>query len=149
MVALGINELKSHLARARVYTGAAGEMMVTRALEARGYEVSRDRTRGDLKVITPDGEIVGVEVKTARKCSDGKWRFLLRKDGHQDHRKSDVVIMLCVMRTGDVVPFVVPTSVLVDQRQAVITSLPYTYAGKLAAYRQRMHELSITFEIYG
>lgn len=149
MVALGINELTSHLARERVYVGAAGELMVTRALEANGYEVLRDRTRGDLKVTTPDGELIGVEVKTARRNKEKRWKFLLWKQQRQDHRKSDVVILLCVMRTGDVVPFVVPTTVLADQHSAVISSWPYDYAGKLAAYRQRMHELSITFELYG
>jgi hypothetical protein len=130
--------------------GALGERLAAHLLERAGYLVSHTRPgerRGDLRVVDQTtGEIVRVEVKTARRSQDKKWRFTLRKRGHTDHRQSDIVILLAVMPSGRAIPFVVPVHVLRHQNQAVITSHPETYGGKLAVYRQR-GEIQLTGEI--
>lgn len=126
--------------------GALGEQLCYHLLTARGYTVSGvhpGEHRGDLRAITPAGEVLRVEVKTARRSRDGKWRFLLRKANKTDCSHSDVVILLCAMKTGYVVPFVIPTPALARRQQACITSDPYNYAGKYARYRQPMHSLSL------
>lgn len=125
--------------RGRRAVGALGELTAWQMLEKSGYQVSQGGPmRGDLRAIsTQTGQIFNVEVKTARRCTDGRWRFTLRKNGHCDHRHSDIVILLAIMPSGRIIPFVVPVSVLADQKQAVITSHPEHYSGKLAVYRQK------------
>ena len=138
-----IRNLSNPSARA---LGALGEQLVYLLLEQNGYTVSAvhpGEKRGDLRVVTPSGEIMRVEVKTSRRAPDGKWRFRLYKPGHTDHKHSDVVILLCIARTGYSVPFVIPTDVLRYQTNAVISSNPYVYAGKFAPYRQKMHALKV------
>lgn len=126
--------------RTRNAVGALGERWAALTLQASGYVVRslpHRSKRGDLEAISrATGEIIRIEIKTARKCKDGKWRFLLRKQSKQDHRHADVVILLAVTLSGDVVPFVLPVRIVADQRQAVITSHPARYAGKLAPFRQ-------------
>lgn len=126
--------------------GAIGEQLVYHALTSAGNIVSAvhpREQRGDLRVITPHGEVLRVEVKTARRASDNKWHFTLRKKGKTDHTHSDVVILLCVTLTGYCVPFVIPTKRLIHQQQACITSDPYRYTGKFASYRQRLTNLML------
>lgn len=120
--------------------GALGEQWARLKLESSGYAVRYERQpgQGDLTAVSrATGEIFHVEVKTARRCSDKKWRFLLWKKNKQDHRQADIVLLLAVLPTGHVVPFVVPSVNLAKQRQAVITSHPNRYGGKLSAFRQR------------
>lgn len=118
--------------------GERGELTAKILFRKAGYYVEKASERcGDLRVTcTSTGQTWRVEVKTARRAKDYKWRFTLWKEGHTDHRYSDIVLLLAVTATGDVVPFVVPIAVLKDQNQAVISSEPHYYAGKLAAYRQ-------------
>ena len=126
--------------------GSLGEQLCYHLLASRGYlpsNVHPKEHRGDLRVVTSSGEILRVEVKTARRASDGRYHFTLRKAGHTDHSDSDVIILLCAMKTGYVVPFVVPTRVVVRQNAIVISRDPYTYAGKFARYRQKMHLLNL------
>jgi hypothetical protein len=126
--------------------GMMGEQIVYHMLASAGYIVSNTHPgeqRADLRVITPHGEVLRVEVKTARKACDGKWHFTLRKKGKTDHSHSDVVILLCVMLTGFCVPFVIPTARIVHQQQACINSDPYRYKGKFARFRQPLHKLSL------
>lgn len=125
--------------------GTLGELTAKQLFAESGYFATRAQRRraGDLAVVDrATGELHRVEVKTARRCVDGKWRFCLYKKGHTDHRDSDWVLLLAVRADGAVVPFLVPVAVLADQRQAVITSDPLHYSGKLARYRQS-HQLSI------
>jgi hypothetical protein len=135
--------LHRNLAVQRVHVGAIGEQVVANALERRGYLIQGWHERGDLTVLTPDGEYLYVEIKTARKGKDGKWRFTLRKKGSQDHSKSDIVILLCVMKAGDAVPFVIPTEQLLSQNQAVITSYPHLYQGKFTAFKQSLKYIKL------
>lgn len=119
----------------RLTLGKLGEFTVWNALEASGYQVRRARMfQGDLHVISPDGEVFYVEVKTARRGKDGKWRFGLIKPGCTDHRHADLVVALAVVGC-QAVPFVIPVGEL-PGRQCVITSDPQRYAGRLSAFRQ-------------
>lgn len=115
--------------------GRLGEFTVWNALESAGYQVKRARMfEGDLRVISPEGEVFSVEVKTARRGGDGKWRACLFKRGCCDHKHSDVVVLLAVVGV-QAVPFVIPARCL-PGRQCVITSDPQRYAGRLAEFRQ-------------
>jgi len=118
-----------------------GERTAAQLLEHSNYLVSftrRGERRGDLRAVDPStGQIHLVEVKTARRCKDGKWRFTLFLKNKIDHRHADTVMLLAVLESGRVIPFVIPINILQDQRQAVITSHPETYTGKLAAYRSQ------------
>lgn len=118
--------------------GAAGEMTARLLFEKAGYAVRlAGRHRGDLTVIdTTTGESTNIEVKTARRGKGGKWRFTLFKQGCTNHLDADYVLLLAVLKSGRCVPFLVPVDKLADQKQAVITSHPDSYTGKLAAYRQ-------------
>lgn len=133
--------------RGRNAVGALGEKWTRLMLEKSGYVVKSERKgqqRGDLRVICRStGEIFQVEVKTARRCKDRKWRFLLWKKDKQSHLHADVVILLTVTEAGYVVPFIVPVAALADQHQAVITSHPFEYRGKLATYRQTAQSLNL------
>lgn len=119
----------------RFTLGRLGEFTVWNALECAGYTVRRARMfQGDLRCVSPDGEIYYVEVKTARRGRDGKWRARLYKRGCTDHRHADLVVLLAVVGVR-AVPFVIPVRDL-PGRQCVITSDPERYAGRLAAFRQ-------------
>lgn len=140
-----IPQLTSYMSQTRVQLGAAGELLVARALEERGYRVSTSHHKkaGDLTIITDEGQIVYIEVKTARRGTDGKWHFTLYKKGSQDHTGADVVILLCITKSGSATPFVIPISALENQHQACITSYPTTYGGRLAQFRQTIRKLRI------
>lgn len=138
--------------------GALGERMAALLLQQQGYvvdHVGRDRQRrGDLRVIDGAGEVIRVEVKTARRGKDTKWRFLLWKKSTevksgQDCRDADILILLAVLKTGDVVPFVIPMPEARDRSQICITSHPDTYTGCWSSYRQPPGQLSIggSFEV--
>lgn len=127
--------------------GKLGERLAALLLEQNGYIVSHQRVgqrKGDLKVIDPDGQIHRIEVKTARRSKDRKWRFLLYKSGEQDYRNSDYVLLLAVTRSGDTVPFLIPVADLKQPRSIIcISSNPRRYSGKWAAYRQDSSSLQI------
>jgi hypothetical protein len=124
----------------QVSLGLTGEILVAQALHKRGYETYITHKNGDLLVYDKRGTALTVEVKTARKNSRGHYCWCLIKDwqGRRccDHRKSDFTVLLCVLRTGNVVPFVLPARSLADRRSVAVTSNPRTYAGWLSAFRQ-------------
>lgn len=133
--------------------GTYGESLAKAALEKRGYIVSYTGTRekrGDLRVITPDGELLRVEVKTARRTPSGKYQFSLRRDGVYlytsiDH--ADMLILLAVTRSGVPVPFVIPVNHLSPTLKQISMYAPHPsdYHGRYAKYRQAMN--AITLEI--
>lgn len=133
-------DLESKLSnRSHTAVGALGERTAWLLFEKAGYHVSRPagKYHGDLRVIDPlTGTVAYVEVKTARRSKDKKWRFTLIVQGKTDHRDADYVLLLPVLASGQAVPFIIPADVLANQRQAVITSDPLRYSGKLAAYRR-------------
>lgn len=148
---LALGGLEAHHYRPHSSNGLGfwGEDWVSETLTKKGYQVTPHPTRGchfDLLVKQPTtGQLWRVEVKTARKASDGKWRFLLWRKGHQTHHDSHLVILLAVTPIWTVYPFVVPTSQLLNQNQAVITSHPQDYKGKLAPFRQ--HGFTLNLEV--
>ena len=144
-----IPELINYLSSSRGQVGAAGELLIARTLEMRGYRVSTSHRqgRGDLSVINDHGEIFYLEIKTARRGKDGKYCFTLYKHWQgrvcSDHRHADIVILLCLLKTGYGVPFVVPVAELATVSKACITSYPTSYNGRFAQYRQKLNKLSI------
>lgn len=140
-----ITELKRHMAQSHVVLGWVGENLIARVLEDAGYcvTITHDLRKGDLRVVTPDGECLYVEVKTARRGKDGTYRFTLVKNGHTDHRACDLCILLCVLKSGDAVPFVVPTGAIEGRKACAIASFPTTYQGALAKYRQSLRKMRI------
>lgn len=133
--------------RGRKSLGTMGEMVARNLFLKAGYAVITTRDgehRGDLVVIDQKtGERYQVEVKTSRRNRDGKWRFTLWKKGCTDHRHSDFVVLLPVLKSGRVVPFIIPTADLEDKHHAVITSHPESYHGRLAVYRQNEWEFRL------
>lgn len=126
--------------------GKLGERLAMLILETNGYTVSHTQhrqRRGDLRVIDADGQIHRVEVKTARRGKDKKWRFLVYKRGEQDYRDADYLLLLAVTASGETVPFIIPVADI-DQRSIIcISSNPRTYAGRWAAYRQSCQTLTL------
>lgn len=135
-------------ARTAYQLGALGERIVLEALTKAGYEARpSERKRGEhfdvwAKDLTT-GEIFRIEVKIARPAKDKKYHFTLYKAGRTDHAHASWVVLLAVSNTGLPTPFVVPTQAIAHQRQAVITSHPLKYRGKLAPYRQNLNHLEL------
>lgn len=125
------------------HVGLAGEGIIAHYLEKAGYIVSTAHKRSDLEVFMHNAREVYVEVKTAR-YSSKKWQFSLTRAGHSDHRKSDIVILLCAERSGFGVPFVIPVNAVWDVKQISIHSANLNaYTGKYAKYRQHLNSLSL------
>lgn len=125
--------------------GTAGEQMVYDWLRAAGYGVvfTRRYESGDLRAQNQQtGERFVLEIKTAKKSIDGKWRFTLRKENSQSLDGVDIVILMAI-HEGQIIPFVVPAEVLSNQNQAVITFAPDKYKGKLARFRQTAGSLNL------
>lgn len=133
--------------RGRKALGTMGEMVARSLFLKAGYAVVTTREkeyRGDLVIIDQDtGERFKIEVKTARQAIDGRWHFTLWKKGKTNHLHSDYVVLLPVLKSGRVVPFVVPMERLAHQKQCVIGSHPEAYTGKLADYRRTVQEFRL------
>lgn len=147
-VQLLLPEITQLLSVSHTSIGNLGEAWLAQKLQKRGYRVTIAHERGDLTVITPDGEILYVEVKTARANVQGRYAFTLYKQSKSgkvkaDCRQTDFVALLCVMQSGAIVPFIVPTSILRTNKSTGITSNPRSYAGRLAQFRQRPSSISI------
>lgn len=129
--------------------GTAGELAITDALKASGYEVDllHPRKCGDLRVIDPAGNIHYVEVKTARPNTRKRFCFTLWKCGKYgsktDHRGADFVVLLCVLHSGAQVAFVIPSDSIRFQKSIEIPKDPRGYAGKYSSYRQSIKELRL------
>ncbi len=133
------NVILALASRSHNAVGTMGELWLMQTLQNAGYVVQAlkpGQKQGDLLSIDRfTGETTRIEVKTARQCSDGKWRYTLTKDGHTDHRHADKIALLAVLESGRVILFIVPVEILKSQRQAVISSHPERYKGKLARWR--------------
>lgn len=140
---MSIPELTAHMSQGRVAIGATGENVVARAFEDNGYTVTTSYVNGDLTVINKSGEIFYVEVKTARKGSKGQWKFTLYKRGSQNHRYADFVVLLCVMKSGFGIPFVIPIEHCRDITAINIPTYPGRYQGKYATFRQSLKRLRL------
>lgn len=140
------------LSTSHTNVGAAGERIAHIALASAGYTVKAVRPgekRGDLRVVTSDGEILRVEVKTARVSSDDRYHFCLRKGKHTDQNHADILLLLCVEASGNMIPFALPVRALAVPKTATIPRKVRSYAGKLAKYRQRLETLNLSFVALG
>lgn len=143
---LALPQMQGYLASTRRAVGLIGERMAYELLYCAGYRVSYahpNQHRGDLVVINDDGVITKVEVKTARQGKDRKWRFTLEKKGHTSAANSDMIILFAVLKTGDAIPFVIPTADIRGRRHIVITSHPESYRGRFTCYRQKRGQLTL------
>lgn len=137
-----------HLANRKTQAlGLYGEIVVCELLREHGYEAELAKLgskKGDIEAVNREtGQVFKVEVKTARKGRNRMWNFTLLKEGYCDHKHADIVVLLAVLKTGNVVPFVIPTSVIANQKTLKIPSFPSLYGGKYAKYRQKVGELKL------
>lgn len=122
----------------RYSLGWMGEVTMQRQLESAGFQVRPGRRgEGDLHAVdTRTGQVHFIEVKTAMRSTDRKWRFTLYKRGCTDYRNSDLIILLAVLDDFSYISFTVPVAQLGQRSQLCITSHPASYKGWLAPYRQ-------------
>lgn len=113
--------------------GMWGEHYCAARLRESGWVVDRN-SPADLRAIdSSTGRVLHIEVKTARRGADKKWRATLQKQDHTSADRADLVIFLCISHSLAI--FVLPKLVFAGRRALVVTSEPTTYAGKLAPYR--------------
>jgi len=117
--------------------GAAGETLAQDLLCRAGYEVRKyppKSKRGDLQVIEINtGEVWAVEVKTAKRRSDGKWCFqLLNKS--QDYRHADYVLLVAVLSGGKTAEYLIPVSAL-ERHGLKCLTISNVNSGKWTDYR--------------
>lgn len=121
----------------RLELGAWGELYVMGRLIEAGWsaDFGQQGRDSDVVAISPQGIVHQIEVKSARKGKDNKWRATLIKDGHTNHNKADVVVFIC-QNSDELTFFVVPVEEIRDCRVMVISSNPRTYNGRWSAYRK-------------
>lgn len=83
---------------------------------------------------------VQIEVKTAKRGKDNKYRATLYKQGSQNHRKSDFVIF--VILDDKAYFYLIPTKEIRHKNHLCITSHPSKYRGKYAQYIRSLECLS-------
>lgn len=134
-----------YLAMTRNVLGLAGELKVKEALEAQGFQVDTHPVKkfGDLRAISPQGEVFYIEVKTARQNSRKQWCFTLIKRKKTDCSHCDYVIMLAILKSGQAIPFVVPVGAIERLTAITLPKHPLEYAGIYAQYRQNIKELRL------
>lgn len=115
--------------------GAAGEVWALKWLGSFGWNVQLKEAGSDLVLVNNLGELSTIEVKTARRTKGyEQWQFCLYKSRKTDYRVSDYLILLALLGSQRVVPFVVPTSEL-GNIQKITISHPLYYSGRYAKYR--------------
>lgn len=121
--------------------GDYGEQIAATLLRRLGYKVRIHRHAGyDLTATNRlTGQVFKIEVKTARKHSDNKWRFTAIKNGHTHSKHSDIIICL-QFEYGCFTPYIIPVSDVANKPSICITSSAVKYAGK---YRQYQSNWSI------
>lgn len=140
---LSLPQVTAQLAQTHTAIGFLGEVAAARAFEASGYAVDIAHEHGDLRVVDRHGVVNRVEVKTSRRGLDGRWQFLLWKEGHATHRASDYVVLLALAKTGFACPFVIPVAYIYDAKRICIPSWPDRYQGKYSLFRQSMRKLRL------
>lgn len=114
--------------------GYHAEALCKARFERAGYTV--EAARGcDLRAVSPDGEVVRIECKGARRAIDGRWHYTLRKAGHTDINKSDVVFLVQFHPSGVIACYLVPVVFFKDARQTVVGASAHAYTGKLRPFR--------------
>jgi hypothetical protein len=128
-----------------VLMGMAGEEYAKSQLMRMGYVVTypTEKKQGDLRVKDPaTGEVVRVEIKTARRGKDG-WQFCLNRwDGTRsktDCTQTDITILQLVGDSGLVMTYAIPSALLAGIKKTSFRRITPTarnrWAGYLSDYR--------------
>jgi Holliday junction resolvase-like predicted endonuclease len=120
----------------RYLTGNYGESLVQLFLKMCGFNAIKPVGNGcgDL-LVTNDSKSICVEIKTAHKGRDNKWRFTLEKTKHYGITENINFLVLVALTDDESVFFVIPADVIRGRRHIVITSNPKTYSGMFSEYR--------------
>ena len=117
--------------------GDLGEVYVARKLRGVGLNV----IVGGVADLVAGGAVIEVKAALKRPYRNGGYlgyQFCLWRDGHTDHRRSDVVVLLCYYDLEmDPVAFVVPTERIGSRRKIVIPGSPWTYTGRWSRWYRR------------
>lgn len=114
--------------------GKQGELYAKRNLERLGLNVLLTAEL-DLGYDLLINDSLKVEVKTARLNSRKKYQFCLTKRDHADIRKSDVVIFQCINSDGSITTFVVPTTIVANNKQLTVSGNLSNYKGSISQFR--------------
>lgn len=126
-------------------TGYLGELLVLEALKKTRWRAYQPKAHkiGDLVITdTSTGEILKVEVKTARRDKKGRWQFCLNKNdkhGVTSIAHSDVVILLAIDNLNRVFPYVIPSSFFESRTKIALTTHPDKYAGRWSSFKQTLN----------
>lgn len=137
------------LAGDRNMLGRAGELLAQIMFEANGYvcEIDHQKFQGDLRVTTPSGMVMRVEVKTSRKGARGGFQFnLWKKSKHGMHtncEQCDVLVLLCVRPSGMLHVFILPGAAVRNRRSITLSDPSKRMSSKYAVYRQYMDSISL------
>jgi len=127
--------------------GAVGELIAIDLLTSAGYHVrlsKAGRKRGDLTVIDPEtGQTWLVDVKTARRSTDGYFHYCLYKRNKTDYRYSDYVLLFAVNKAGATVGFLIPREDIKFATSLSLGKNARTYRGKWAQYRINKGEFQL------
>ncbi|MCU0481684.1 MAG: hypothetical protein MUE54_10810 [Anaerolineae bacterium] len=121
-----------------ILMGKAGEAYAEKQFMDMGYKVTypTEYKQGDLRVVdVTTGEIVRVEVKTARRGQNGRWQVCFRKGKKTDCHHADLVVMQLVLDSGQVIPYFIPSSDI-GMLQGTSFSNATSPSGKWAGYRR-------------
>jgi hypothetical protein len=121
--------------------GAYGEQRAASLLWRLGLMVIPSKGCDLIAVNRSTGERWRIEVKTAKRSNDGKYRFTCIKRNHTHTNKSDIVICLAY-DGGEFGPFIIPVKDIIGKSSVCITSNPNTYNGKYAKYKNNWSLLS-------
>lgn len=133
----------------RVTLGRTGELYAKILLEAHGYlaDIDHERKRGDLKVWSPAGTILRVEVKAARLSKDGSYQFCMNRKTKTGRVKTscgdcDAVILLGITKAGRVEIYVLPAKAA--QNYKIIKIRPKLKGkNRWAQYRQQCGNVNL------
>jgi len=102
--------------------GAQGEIEIAAMLTEAGYKVRPGYDGCDLVVVNKEtGEMLHLEVKTARKTAKG-FQFCLRKRDHTSVDLSDAIILVCVYSSGRIKTYCAKPCELPHQKMTVTTT---------------------------
>lgn len=127
----------------RTTLGRTGELYATILMEAHGYlaQITHDYQRGDIRVVSPSGTVMYVEVKTARVNKDGYFQFCITRRTKTGRiktscRNCDAVILLGINRSGLVEIYVLPAKAVQDYS---IIKIPTKLSAKSHWKQYRQH----------
>lgn len=152
-IALGFSRELSSLAflmsGSRVTLGKTGEIYAQRMFEAHGYlaDIDHQLKCGDLKVITPSGTVMRVEVKAARVNKDGYYQFCVTRRTKQGRIKTsckdcDALVLLGIAASGKVDIYVVPAKVVTHQ-SIIKIGAKQGQKSRWKQYRQHLGAISL------